>query len=96
MGFRFQLRIRIAPGVRLNLGKSGNGGGMGRSGLRLGVNAKRRWACRESFLAALDERPCPGHLLDSEISKALPRTFQRCRAGLAKLGFWNPRRKAVS
>lgn len=42
MGFRFQRRIRIAPGVRLNLSKSGIGGSVGRSGLRLGVDAKRR------------------------------------------------------
>ena len=42
MGFRFQRRIRIAPGVRLNLSKSGIGGSVGRTGLRLGVDAKRR------------------------------------------------------
>jgi uncharacterized protein DUF4236 len=42
MGFRFQRRIRIAPGVRLNLSKSGVGGSVGRTGLRLGVDAKRR------------------------------------------------------
>ena len=42
MGFRFQRRIRIAPGVRLNLSKSGIGGSLGRTGLRLGVDAKRR------------------------------------------------------
>ena len=42
MGFRFQRRIRIAPGVRLNLSKSGIGGSVGRPGLRLGVNAKGR------------------------------------------------------
>jgi hypothetical protein len=42
MGFRFQRRIRIAPGVRLNLSKSGMGGSLGRTGLRLGVDAKRR------------------------------------------------------
>ena len=47
MGFRFQRRIRIAPGVRLNLSKSGIGASLGRNGLRLGVDAKRRkhfWA----------------------------------------------------
>jgi hypothetical protein len=42
MGFRFQRRIRIAPGVRLNLSKSGLGGSVGRNGLRLGSDAKRR------------------------------------------------------
>ena len=42
MGFRFQRRIRVAPGVRLNLSKSGVGGSVGRTGLRLGVDAKRR------------------------------------------------------
>jgi hypothetical protein len=42
MGFRFQRRIRIAPGVRLNLSQSGIGLGVGRPGLRLGMDAKRR------------------------------------------------------
>ena len=42
MGFRFQRRIRIVPGVRLNLSKSGLGGSIGRTGLRLGIDAKRR------------------------------------------------------
>jgi hypothetical protein len=42
MGFRFQRRIRIAPGVRLNLSKSGVGGSIGRTGLRLGLDPKRR------------------------------------------------------
>jgi hypothetical protein len=42
MGFRFQRRIRIVPGVRLNLSRSGIGGGVGRTGLRLGLDAKRR------------------------------------------------------
>ena len=42
MGFRFQRRIRIAPGVRLNLSKSGIGGSVGRNGLRLGLDAKRK------------------------------------------------------
>jgi hypothetical protein len=42
MGFRFQRRIRVAPGVRLNLSKSGIGVGIGRNGLRLGMDAKRR------------------------------------------------------
>lgn len=42
MGFRFQRRIRIAPGVRLNLSKLGIGGSVGRTGLRLGVDAKRK------------------------------------------------------
>jgi Protein of unknown function (DUF4236) len=42
MPFRFQRRIRIAPGVRLNLSKSGIGGSIGRTGLRLGIDAKRK------------------------------------------------------
>jgi hypothetical protein len=42
MGFRFQRRVRIAPGVRLNLSKSGVGVSMGRTGLRLGMDAARR------------------------------------------------------
>jgi len=42
MGFRFQRRVRIAPGVRLNLSKSGIGASVGRTGLRLGLDAKRR------------------------------------------------------
>jgi hypothetical protein len=42
MGFRFQRRIRIAPGVRLNLSKSGIGASVGHTGLRLGMDAKRR------------------------------------------------------
>ena len=42
MGFRFQRRIRIGGGARLNLSKSGIGVSLGRSGLRLGLNAKRR------------------------------------------------------
>ena len=42
MGFRFQRRIRIAPGVRVNLSKSGIGAGVGRTGFRVGLDAKRR------------------------------------------------------
>ena len=42
MGLRFQRRIRIAPGVRLNLSKSGIGASVGRTDLRLGVDAQRR------------------------------------------------------
>ncbi len=42
MGLRFQRRIRIAPGIRLNISKSGIGGSVGRTGLRLGVDANRR------------------------------------------------------
>jgi len=42
MGFRFQRRVRIAPGVRLNLSKSGVGVSVGRTGLRFGMNAKRK------------------------------------------------------
>jgi hypothetical protein len=42
MGLRFQRRIRILPGVRLNLSKSGIGFSAGRTGLRIGMAAKRR------------------------------------------------------
>ena len=42
MGFRFQRRVRVAPGVRLNLSKSGIGVSLGRTGLRLGMDATRR------------------------------------------------------
>lgn len=42
VGIRFQRRIRVAPGVRLNLSKSGLGGSVGRTGLRLGLDNKRR------------------------------------------------------
>lgn len=42
MGLRFQRRVRIVPGVRLNLSKSGIGVSVGRPGLRIGVDAIRR------------------------------------------------------
>jgi len=42
VGFRFQRRIQIAPGLRLNLSKSGMGIGIGRNGLRLGIDSKGR------------------------------------------------------
>jgi hypothetical protein len=42
MGFRFQRRINIAPGFRLNLSKSGVGVGLGRNGLRLGMDSRGR------------------------------------------------------
>jgi hypothetical protein len=42
MGFRFQRRINIAPGVRLNVSKPGVGVGLGRNGLRLGVDSRGR------------------------------------------------------
>jgi hypothetical protein len=42
LGFRFQRRIRVFPGVRLNLSKSGIGGSIGRTGLRVGIDAKGR------------------------------------------------------
>ena len=42
MGFRFQRRIKIAPGVRLNISKWGVGASVGRTGLRVGMDAKRR------------------------------------------------------
>ena len=42
MGLRFQRRIRIASGGRLNLSKSGIGASVGRTGLRLGLDARGR------------------------------------------------------
>jgi hypothetical protein len=42
MGLRFQRRIRLAPGLRLNLSKSGVGGSFGRKGLRIGIDAAGR------------------------------------------------------
>ena len=42
MPFRFQRRTRVAPGVRLNLSKSGLGGSIGRTGRWLGIDAKGR------------------------------------------------------
>lgn len=42
MAFRFQRRIRIVPGVPLNLSKSGIGACVGRTGLRVGMDAKQR------------------------------------------------------
>jgi Protein of unknown function (DUF4236) len=39
MGFRFQRRIPLAPGLRLNLSKTGIGGSLGRTGLRVGIDA---------------------------------------------------------
>jgi hypothetical protein len=42
MPLRFQRRIRIAPGVRLNLSKSGIGVSAGVRGLRVGVDSTGR------------------------------------------------------
>jgi hypothetical protein len=42
MGLRFQRRIRLAPGLRLNLSKSGIGGSLGRTGLRVGIDGTRK------------------------------------------------------
>ena len=42
MGFRFQRRIRLFSGVRLNVSKSGVGVSVGRTGFRLGMDAKRK------------------------------------------------------
>jgi Protein of unknown function (DUF4236) len=41
MGFRFQRRVRVLSGLRLNLSKSGVGVSVGRTGLRLGIDANR-------------------------------------------------------
>lgn len=40
MGLRFQRRIKIAPGVTVNLSKSGIGASVGVRGARYGVNPK--------------------------------------------------------
>jgi hypothetical protein len=42
MGFRFQRRIRIVTGLGLNLSRSGTGFSAGRTGFRIGMDAKRR------------------------------------------------------
>lgn len=39
---RFQKSIRLAPGIRINLSKSGMGVSVGPKGLKLGVDAKGR------------------------------------------------------
>jgi Protein of unknown function (DUF4236) len=39
MGLRFQRRVRLAPGLRLNLSKTGIGGSLGRTGLRVWIDA---------------------------------------------------------
>jgi hypothetical protein len=69
MAFRFQRRLRIAPGVRLNLSKSGVGGSVGRTGLRLGIDTKRRKhfsiglpGTGLSYRAFIEQRLTPGTL----------------------------------
>lgn len=42
MGFRFQKRIQITKGVRLNLSKSGPGLSFGSPGARFSINPKGR------------------------------------------------------
>lgn len=42
MGLRFQRRIRIAPGLHLNLSGSGVGFSAGRLGFHVGIDARRR------------------------------------------------------
>ena len=42
MGLRFRRSIKLLPGVRLNLSKSGIGVSAGASGLRVGVDSKGR------------------------------------------------------
>ena len=42
MALRFQRRIRIAPGIRLNLSKSGIGVSAGVRGLRVGLDSRGR------------------------------------------------------
>lgn len=39
MSFRFQRSIKLLPGVRLNLSRTGIGVSVGRKGIRLGVDA---------------------------------------------------------
>jgi len=41
MGWRFRRRIKIAPGFRLNLSRSGASTSIGRSGATLNVGGKR-------------------------------------------------------
>lgn len=69
MPFRFQRRIRVAPGVRLNISKSGIGGSVGRTGLRLGIDSNRRRyfsiglpGTGLSYRAFLGQRLKPKHL----------------------------------
>ena len=69
MGFRFQRRVRIAPGVRLNLSKSGIGGSIGRTSLRVGIDAKQRKyfslgvpGTGLSYRAVIDQRWTPAIL----------------------------------
>lgn len=42
MGFRFQRRVRILPGVHLNLSKSGLGLSVGVRGAHVGITARGR------------------------------------------------------
>lgn len=42
MGFRFQRRVKILPGVHLNFSRSGMGVSFGPRGLKLGVDGKGR------------------------------------------------------
>lgn len=42
MGFRFQRSIKILPGLRMNLSKSGVGFSAGNRGAHMGVDAKGR------------------------------------------------------
>jgi hypothetical protein len=42
MSIRFQRVIKLLPGVRINLSKSGAGVSVGRRGLHLGIDARGR------------------------------------------------------
>jgi hypothetical protein len=42
MSFRFQRRIRLAPGLHLNVSKSGVGFSAGPRGFHVGVDSRRR------------------------------------------------------
>ena len=42
MSFRFQRRIRLVPGLHLNVSKSGVGFSAGRRGFHVGVDSRKR------------------------------------------------------
>ena len=62
MSFRYQRRIRIVPGLHLNLSKSGVGFSAGRRGFHVGIDSRKR-----PYLSAgipgtgLSWREYPGH-----------------------------------
>jgi hypothetical protein len=50
MAWSFRKSIKLAPGVRLNLGKRGAGVSVGRRGLRLSANTRRQRSLTASLL----------------------------------------------